>query len=343
MLRVLEVVRETEDAATFVLADPDGGQIPFLAGQFFTVLVDLDGTTLRRAYSLSGDPRDTARARITVKRMRDGRVSNHLLDRVRVGDALRVLGPSGNFTITRDPARSRQYVLVAGGSGITPLMSIARAVLVGEPSSTVTLVYGNRGERDVIFRDAFDTLVQAHAPRFVVRHVLEAPPAGWSGGTGRLDRPGFDAQLDALGVDATRAWFYVCGPEPMMSGVREALAARGVPVDHVLEERFTKPAERADAKPAHSTAQPITFRVGDTERTVLAAPDQTVLEAGLAAGLPMPFSCGMGGCAACKVHLLEGDVAMEEPNCLSNDERRAGYVLACVGRACGPCTVAVAT
>lgn len=344
-VHVEAVVRETDDAVSLVLTDRAGAPFDAIAGQFFTVLVDVGGVTHRRAYSVSSDVRDRSRVRITAKRVRDGRVSNHLNDHVRAGDTLRVLGPSGHFTLAPDASRAAHYVLIAGGSGITPMMSIARAALHGEPDSRATLLFGNRSERDAIFRAEIDTLAAEHAGRFTVRHVFETGTDDSSHGRGRLDRDTVSRELAMLVTDASAAVFYLCGPEPMMHAAREAALALGADAGNVREERFANPAARIDPIASlrnDSRAQRVSFRIAKgAPREVIVAAEQTVLEAGLGAGLAMPYSCAMGGCGACRVMRVEGEIEMEEPNCLSEKERAAGYVLACVSRAKSPCTVEV--
>ncbi len=333
-LRVVERVMETTDAVSLLLEDPTGEPISFVAGQFFTLLVDLGGREHRRAYSASSDYRDPGRVRLTIKRVAGGTVSGHLIDHVSGGDELRALGPSGAFTCAPDPQAARHLVLIAGGSGITPLFSIALAIAEEEPLSRVTLLYGNRAIEDVIFLSDLEALAARHGDRIAVRHVLEQPPAGWYGGAGRLDADTVAAELDAMTRDERPASYWVCGPEPMMAAVREALVARGVDPADLHEERFTGPQRRATA-PARSAIGAVhgaRITRGGATRDVSVAPGQTLLDAGLAAGVPMAFSCAMGGCGACRVKLTGGEVNSDEPSCLTAAEREAGYVLACVSR-----------
>ncbi len=330
-LRIGRVVRETKDAVTLHLVDPYGARVDFLPGQFLTLVVEIDGEPHRRAYSICSAMGEGLA--VTVKRIAGGRVSSHLNDHAREGNALRVLGPSGSFGLTPRADAARHVVLIGGGSGITPLMSIARSVLAGEPASRVTLLFGNRDLDDVIFRTALAEL--ATDPRLVVRHVLESPPAGWMGGTGRLDASTCARELAALcnlRTGPNDAEYFLCGPEPMMVSVREALAARGV--ERLHEERFSSPTQRT-SKAIATTPQPIMIRFGKSERSIVVEPGQTLLEAGLAAGVAMPFSCAVGGCGRCKVKLVDGDVADEEPNCLTREERDRGQILACVSRPSG--------
>ena len=341
-MRVVEIVRETADAVSVVLEDPAGAPIHFAAGQFFTLHIRVGDEVLKRAYSASSSALDHRRVAITVKRVHDGRVSRHVVGHLRAGDAIDVLGPSGAFT----PAAAsgpRLLVLIGGGSGITPLSSIARTILASEPGTRVALVYGNYALEDVIFRDALDALAAEHAgdaPRFRVRHVLQEPPPAWSGGTGLLDGEALGRELDALAdPDLASAEYFLCGPAPMMAGAREALEKRGVEASRIREERFVS--AHAGATRSASVAQEVTIRMRDGERRVLVAAGRTVLETALDAGVDMPFSCAVGGCGTCRVRLSAGSVVMDEPNCLSPGERAEGYVLACVSRPTSPCTFEV--
>jgi ferredoxin-NADP reductase len=347
-LRITRVERETADCVSLYLADPQGRRIAFVPGQFFTVLVPIrGGEVLRRAYSISSMPdADGAAAEvgITIKRLPEGRASNHLNDHAREGDLLEILGPSGGFTTAPDADLRRHVVLIGGGSGITPLMSIARSLLAREPHSHVSLVYGNRREQDIIFRAAIDALAAENPGRFTRRLVLDEPPPGWTGGAGMLDEQNVDRELSALpqppDLDPEGTEYYVCGPEGMMAAARHALTGRGVPTSRIREERFSAPARRT-APVAPDTPQPVTIRIGGADRKVVALAGQTLLEAGLAGSLQMPYSCSMGGCGACKVKLVSGTVASEEPSCLRDEERGEGFVLACVSRATSPCAVEI--
>jgi len=348
-LTVARVVAETKAAVTLVLRDERHADavFDFRPGQFFTVLTEVDGEIVPRNYSASNAPGD-AELHLTIKIKEGGRISP-LLARVEAGGRLRVLGPFGSFVVHDPPdlppytpdappetpdARPRVLVLVAGGAGITPLASIARTLLAREATAQIALVYANRDANDVIFASALDALAREHAPRFTVVHV-----------TGLLDRDTATTTLDALPhASHPAARFFVCGPDGMRDEVLGALGARGVAEGAIAIERFTiGPRPQVAASPASFAvapgARPVAIRIdGRTHRTT-ALPGATVLEAGLAAGAPMPFSCAVGGCGACKLRVVEGSVEVEEPNCLTAAERGAGFVLACVGRPCGPCVL----
>jgi ferredoxin-NADP reductase len=322
-LRVAEVIEETPSTRSFVLEAANGGPpaLPYRAGQHLTLLVTLDGATRRRCYSFSTSPLADGLPAITVRRVAGGVVSRHLHDEVRAGDLLTSLEPTGDFTLETDSTAARHLVMIAGGVGITPLVSLAETVLRAEPASRVTLLCGNRREDEIIFRRRLETMTRAFAPRLTVRHSLDAAPEGWAGLRGALD----GAQvLQAIGADRADAWF-VCGPEPMMQSVCASLAESGVPRERIRTERFAYASAANTRIPDHE-ANVLFVASG---RTVRARPGQTLLAAGLAAGVELPSSCTMGGCGACKVRKASGTVVTSEPNCLSDGEREAGWVLAC--------------
>ncbi|MBX3220995.1 MAG: ferredoxin--NADP reductase [Labilithrix sp.] len=337
-LVVARTVRETHDVVTLVLEDPERADFAFTAGQFFTLLVDVDGETVARNYSASNAP-GQRELHVTIKAKPGGRVSGRLC-RAAAGDRIGVLGPFGAFTV-KDAASPRRLVLFAGGVGITPLLSIARTVLAAEPEAEILLVYANRRREDIAFDAELDALAAAHGGRLAVHRVLEEPPRGWTGATGRLDRANVARILDGLPSIGADAELFVCGPEGMQDEVLAALAARGTTAI-VKRERFA----------IGGTASP---RAGDRDaaarRITIIAPDRLIrttalagaslLEAGLAASAPMPFSCGVGGCGACRVRVREGEVDLDEPHCLSEEELAAGYSLACVGRPRGACTIEI--
>jgi ferredoxin-NADP reductase len=340
-LAVVALHKETRDATTIVLADPSGAAIDYLPGQFFTLVLELDGKTVRRAYSAcrpAGDGGQQNAVAVTSKRIAGGLVSTYLNERLRVGDQIDVLGPSGSFTVTPDAKAARELVLLGGGSGITPLMAIARTVLAVEPKSRVTLIYGNRGEDDIIFHAALAELAVTHRDRFRLRHVLSDPPAGFGGGRGVLDQDTCARELDAVSPTPV-AQFYVCGPAPMMAAARAALEARGIGGDRIHEERFASPASPRQS--ATATAQAVVARISGRDYPYYTSPGQTLLEAGLAAGVPMPYSCTLGGCGACKVKINEGGALADEPGCLTPAEQAQGYVLACISRPTSPCKIEV--
>lgn len=329
-LSVLEVHRPTNDSVHLVLTNPADDPVYFRPGQFLTVTIDVDGETYRRQYSFCGAQGDERAVEIAVRRVPGGVVSNHLVDNAVPGMVLRTEGPSGRFGTEVDPGNARRVVLVAGGAGITPLLAIARAVIAVEPRSSVHLVYANRGVTRVMFRDALDALAARSDGRFTIRHVLERASRSLASEPGRLSG---DVLAQAIPVDRD-ATYFVCGPTPMMNGVVSYLGGAGVAGEAIHVERFTR---AIDTAPSDDTSYPVRFARSGVEVDVRS--DETLLEAGLRAGVAMPFSCTMGGCAACKCRVQSGKVHMPDPNCLSTDEARRGEVLTCIARPRSPLTL----
>ncbi len=347
-------MRETADAVSLILRDRSGAPFPPVRpGQFFTLLLELDGRVLRRAYSASGDCRQREQVRLTIKRVSEGRVSNWLVDHAEAGMVVRVLGPSGEFGITPSPdAAPRKLVLIAGGSGVTPMMALLHTLPAIEPDAELVLIYGNRRAPDILFARELDQLVATYGPRVQVVHALEQPPEGWTGAVGRLDAAGLAPLIDGLrqppAADGRLALarepaaeFLLCGPTPMMEAARALLRELGIDEDRIHQESFFAPQSRDDATPRVREPQPVTIAIAGREVGLVVQPGQTLLEAGLAAGIAMPYSCTMGGCAACKVQLERGEIVMQEPNCLGPDERSAGWVLTCIGCPTRPTRVRV--
>ncbi|ROO62733.1 hypothetical protein EDC02_4721 [Micromonospora sp. Llam0] len=343
-VRVVRVRRETPDVVTLVLADADGGDAPFdfRPGQFFTLVVDIDGRPVRRAYSASSAP-GSPHLEVTVKHVEGGRFSSHVHRDLRAGDRLAVRGPSGSFHTGQQA--SGDLVLVAAGSGVTPMMSMIRTRLAGRTEDgrtergRIALLYSSRTEQDVIFADELRRLEREHPDRFSVTHVLTCRDR-------RLDADGARRWITELSPDRD-AHYYICGPEPLIDTVRGALTRLGIPDALVHHERYTSAADlhtRAE-EPATAPAVPRQMTIeqdGHPAATVLVEPGQTLLDAGLAAGLPMPYSCTIGNCGECVVKLRAGQVAQHEPNCLTPRQRADGYVLTCVGRPMSAVTLDIA-
>ncbi|NGY63695.1 2Fe-2S iron-sulfur cluster binding domain-containing protein [Lentzea sp. NEAU-D13] len=308
-VRVVEVRRETASAVTVVLEDA-GRPFDFRPGQFFTLVTDIDGRQVRRPYSASSAP-GSSRLEITVKHVEGGRFSTHVHRTLAVGDTLSVRGPSGSFHVET----GHDVALIAAGSGVTPMMSMIRSLLA-ESTDRIALLYSNRSLEETIFAAELERL--AEHDRLSVTHVLTSRD-------GRLDVSGVREWAGSLASPGTR--FYLCGPEPFMDTARQALDELGVPDDHVHVERYT-----TGPVAAAGSTTPQRMLVEDGGRPVGAAvaePGQTLLDAGLAAGLALPFSCTVGSCGECVVRLRAGKVSQQEPNCLTAREKADGRILTC--------------
>ncbi|MBW2523131.1 MAG: iron-sulfur cluster-binding domain-containing protein [Deltaproteobacteria bacterium] len=343
LARVAEVVRETDQATSLWLERFDDGRWEFQPGQFLQVELMVAGALERRAYSISGWSPDHQRVRLTVKRLPGGRVSPILQGLASSGGRLRVAGPSGRFTASAGPGAPRQLLLIGGGSGITPLWSIARSVLDSEPTSRVSLLYGNRSREETIFAAEIDRSCARHPGRFEVRHVLAEPCADLPDArVGILDSSVLASELDRLLASAAiRPEPFLCGPPPVMAAARAELLARGYAAGEIREERFSSPSLLRQRQLGSRTPERLTVLGIEPTGSVEVLPGQTLLSAAQQAGLPLRSSCTMGGCGACKVALRAGEVELAEPNCLTAEERDGGQILPCVAHPRSAVTVEV--
>ncbi|MFD5841016.1 2Fe-2S iron-sulfur cluster-binding protein [Streptomyces chartreusis] len=317
-VRVHGVRQETPTTRTLILEDAGEAEpFDFRPGQFFTLLTDIEGRPVRRAYSASSAP-GTTRLELTVKHVEGGCLSTHIHHGLRPGDRLAVRGPSGTFHAPDDAAG--QLVMIAAGSGITPMMSMIRTRL-SDPTATgrIDLLYSSRSAEDIIFRDELARLQKDHPGQLSVTHVL-------SGTEGRLDVEGVHRWVTGLPLTDT-AHHYVCGPLSLMDTVQDVLHRLGTPAERMHQERFTPGVTAA------ATATPQEMSVtkgGEPVGNTMVEPGHTLLDAGLAAGIDLPYSCTVGSCGECMVRVRDGETTQPERTCLTPEQRAAGYVLTCV-------------
>ncbi|MEV6836992.1 ferredoxin--NADP reductase [Streptomyces sp. NPDC051133] len=322
-LRVTEVIAETADAHSLVLQAPprSADRFAYRPGQFLTLkLPGADGGAVARCYSLASSPHTGEPMKVTVKRVAGGYGSNWVCDHLTAGDELEVLPPAGTFT---PESLDGDLLLVAGGSGITPVLSIAKSVLVAG-RGRLALLYANRDESSVIFRDELRELADDFPGRLVVIHWLESLQG----------LPAADRLTPALAPYAGREAF-VCGPEPMTDAVERALRALGAPADRMHRERFfSLGTDVFDAPSVPGTADTgggSTARVElDGETHTVDWPSRTpLLDVLLAAGVDAPYSCREGACSACTCRVVTGEVKMLRNDVLDDRDTAEGYVLAC--------------
>ena len=322
-LRVARVIDETHDARSFVLEVPPdlAARFRYRAGHFLSFKVPIGGKVLTRSYSLSSSPDCEREHKITVKRVDGGRVSQWMNDEVRAGDVLMVTPPAGLFVLND---KRRRIVFFAGGSGITPVISLIKTALA-TTDRRLELVYANRDARSIIFEKELDALGGGSAGRLRIVHSLD-------------DRDGFlDVdRVKRLVVDASEADFYLCGPGAFMDTIERALAALHVPSEQVHIERFVSPADPDEvvrevtaAAPDEGAPEAITVVLDGVAHEVPYRPGERVLAAARRAGLDPPFSCEEGYCSCCMAKLARGRVKMAANDCLTPDLLAEGWVLTC--------------
>jgi ring-1,2-phenylacetyl-CoA epoxidase subunit PaaE len=336
-LSVAEVVPETDEAKSIRFAVPPelAETFAFKPGQHLTLKAEIGGEEVRRNYSLCVAPHDGA-VMVTVKRIAGGLFSNWANDHLKPGDAVEVMPPHGSFTWDFAPGAANHYVGFAGGSGITPVISLLKTALLTEPDSRFTLFYGNRDSQSVIFLEALAGLKNRFMDRLQVHHFLAEEAEDIDLFNGMLDRAKCDEILDHLIEPDEAAAFFICGPEPMMDAAEQALSDRGVPREKIHLERFTAgrpPAEvEAQIRELQQEAQGLTMLVtldGRKRRVRFDAEAGNILDSARASGLPAPFACKAGVCATCRARVVSGEVEMAARYGLTDEEIAAGYVLTC--------------
>ncbi len=336
-LTVTNIHRETRDSVVVTLEPPAAsrGDFHFIQGQYLTFRRKFDGEELRRSYSVCSGV-DDGPLRVGIKKVEGGWFSSFANDELQVGDTLDAMKPMGNFHAALVPEKARSYLGFAGGSGITPLISIIKTVLKQEPLSTFTLVYGNRSAAAIMFKEELEDLKNLHMGRFNVIHILENE-ADIDLFSGLLTREKCDALFDQwLNVEGGELAF-ICGPEPMMLAVSDALKAHGLDEASIKFELFAsaqpgkakKLAVVADGASQSATCKATIMLDGVRREVEMAKSGQSVLEAALGANLDAPFACRAGVCSTCRAKVIEGEAEMLANYALEDYEVERGYVLTC--------------
>ena len=335
-LRVAEIVPETNEANSIRLEIPPElrERFAFKAGQHLTLKADIGGEEVRRNYSLCTAP-DERDWMVTVKRIGGGVFSNWIGDHLKAGDTVEVMPPHGSFTTELNASAKRQVVGIAGGSGITPVMSLIRTILKSEPQSRFTLLYGNRDSSSIIFLEELAKLKNRYLDRLELYHFLDAEEGDIDLFNGMLDRARVDDAIEHLiGTPKEISDWFICGPGPMMDAAESALIDRGVGRERIHIERFTadRPKDSLVKEMAdlQSKAAGLTVSVtldGRTRKVEFS--EGNILDSARAAGLPAPFACKAGVCATCRAKVTSGKVEMAARYGLTDEEVADGYVLTC--------------
>jgi ring-1,2-phenylacetyl-CoA epoxidase subunit PaaE len=336
-LRIAEVRRETADAVSIAFEVPPQlrGAYVFTPGQHLTLRTNFDGAECRRSYSICSSVDDNE-LRVAVKRVEGGAFSS-FANRLQAGDTVDVMTPQGRFGMRSAADAAQTYLAVAAGSGITPIMAIARTVLAREPDSRFILLYGNRTSQDIIFKEAIEDLKDRYLERFTVHHVLSREQQELPILCGRLDAEKITALVGSLAPAGEIDHAFLCGPGGMIADGKAALARLGVPPERIHVEYFStdgmpvaahanKLAQQAAAVAPAATAQ---ITLAGSVHVLTMQEGETIIDAGIRHGLDMPYSCRGGMCCTCRAMLLDGKVRMDVNYSLEPWELEAGYVLTC--------------
>ncbi|MDR6885780.1 MULTISPECIES: 1,2-phenylacetyl-CoA epoxidase subunit PaaE [Variovorax] len=341
-LRVKAIEPDTTEAVIVSFEVPVELQetFGFTQGQYLTLRRDIDGQDLRRSYSICAGL-DDGELRVGVRKVRGGVFSNWINAHLQPGDTVQVMAPQGRFFVPIEPGSARHHVGIAGGSGITPILSIMKTVLAREPHSRFTLIYGNRQLQSTMFKEEIEDLKNRYMTRLVLHHVFSDEHTDSPLGHGVMNREKIGEFLQTVVPAGSIDHAYVCGPFQMNDEAEAAMLAAGVPEERIHIERFGVALPSAtsagqvgavvhEALPGDAKQARITIVRDGLQREIAFTEGQpSILDAASAAGLEVPFSCTSGVCGTCRAKLVEGEVRMERNFALDKNEVAAGFVLTC--------------
>lgn len=336
-LQVKEVKQETADCVSVSFNIPEELKATFLfeQGQNITIKKEIDGEEVRRSYSICTAPYENE-LKVAIKKVDGGKFSNYANGQLKAGDKLEVLPPTGKFNTRLAAHNARQYLAIAAGSGITPILSIIKTTLQTEPASRFTLVFGNRGRHSIIFFEELEALKNKYLDRFNLVNILSREKTDAPINSGRIDLNKL-TELNKLIDYKNTDEFFICGPEEMIFCVKEFLEASGIDKKQIHFELFTTPGQKqstavkpASTQAAHGPQSQVTVKLdGRSFDFNLGFNGENILDAALKQGADLPFACKGGVCCTCKAKLLEGEVDMEVNWGLEHEEVEQGFILTC--------------
>jgi ring-1,2-phenylacetyl-CoA epoxidase subunit PaaE len=343
-LTISSIIEETADAKTLVFTIPSDLTTIFAAfkpGQYLTIKADINGEEVRRSYSICTLPGQSTIG-VTVKKLNGGKMSTHLNDKIKIGDVLDVMSPEGKFVVKPQHDISRDHYFFAAGSGITPVMSMISTLLEEEPRSTCYLLYGNRDEQSIIFKEALDNLVIKYQDQCYVNYVLSQPAkrksegllgllgskkSDWKGDKGRIDGAKcMQFMYDNPGRHDDRH-YYICGPGDFINTVEAYLSTQDIDKKKIHKEYFSTTEEVS--LNTMSIGSGVMVRLKGEDIVVEVPKDKTILEALVNLKKDPPYSCTSGACSTCIAKVISGTVVMDSCYALDDDEVAAGYILTC--------------
>jgi ring-1,2-phenylacetyl-CoA epoxidase subunit PaaE len=337
-LAVNDLRPETADAVSLTFAIPKelAEDYRFSPGQYLTLRTTIDGEEVRRSYSICSGPED-GELRIAVKKIDGGAFSGWVAEELKRGDELDVMTPTGRFGVAAAPDRARLHVGFAAGSGITPILSIAKGVLAREPNSRFFLFYGNRSTGGMLFREALEELKDRFIQRFSVFHVISGEEQDIPILHGRLDGEKVRVLLRSLVPAASIDHVFICGPAGMSEQIEATCREIGIAEEKIHVERFVsefggKPRPKAVVSPGAPPKATAALIIDGKRREVGVAEGEAILDAALRAGVDLPYACKGGMCSTCRARLVDGTAQMEVNYSLEPWELEKGFILTCQAR-----------
>lgn len=324
LLTVSDIRKEANEAFTIEFVNVPSVFRDYSAGQHLTIKVNRHGEILYRTFSISSVPNAGNSLTLTIKKIKDGKVTNYLADSLRVGDTLEVTAPSGQFFINPEPAHQKHYVMIAGGSGITPIYSMIGAILKFEPKSKITLLYANRNLNSIIFKEKLEQWTTEFSTQLEVKHFLSEEENPKKAIKGYITRISLEEMLKQYGK--SKLDFYLCGPEIMTNKLLDDLASLGVAKDKIHRELFLITTQTQES--ASQKAQ-VSAKVLSKTYQFETQDGKTILQSGIEQNVPLPFSCQNGLCGICKMKCIQGRVIMKSNQVLTEQDLKDGYILTC--------------
>ncbi|NUM51136.1 MAG: 2Fe-2S iron-sulfur cluster binding domain-containing protein [Flavobacteriales bacterium] len=331
-IRVKDVRKETSDSVSIGFEIPENVKplFSYQAGQYITLSLEINKEKLRRAYSLCSSPSEND-FRIAVKKVRGGRVSTYLTEKLKVNDTVELLPPAGKFLISTQPENNTIYVAFAAGSGITPIFSMLKEVLKNEPHSTFYLYYCNKKNEDIIFKEELNKLSEKYATTFHLAYIFTQEDTGNDLYHGRIDGEKAMQLLHTAKINDKTAHYFICGPNQMIKSIKEKLETTGVEKNQIHYEYFSSfETENKKTETTEIRTASITI-VMDGIETYFEMPrsGKNILDMAIENGVDAPFSCKGAVCCTCKAKVTEGKAGMEMNYSLSDEEVEKGFILTC--------------
>lgn len=329
-MRILDIIPETEETYSFVLEDIEGNDINYQAGQFLTLIFYINNREVRRSYSISSAPGLGEKLRISVKRVHNGEISRHLMDHYKPGDIVTSLAPSGMFVLQEGNYEDKDVILLAAGSGITPVISLIKTLLYTKNAGSVVLMYQNRSVQNTIFRKEIEEMAAAFPAKFrwLDFRSSDQEDAFYQ----RLNNEKLEMLIPGcLKHDPARASFFICGPEPFMRMCQFTLILMGFERRQIKKEHFV--IDKPPAPPLIVNPKPNKVTVLHQQISFETMYPQTILQSALDQHIALPYSCKGGRCSTCVAKCISGEVIMSMNDVLTEKDMQSGLVLTCVGYA----------
>jgi ring-1,2-phenylacetyl-CoA epoxidase subunit PaaE len=334
-LKVKDIRRETADAVSVAFEIPATLQIAyqFKQGQYITLKLTVNGEELRRSYSICTSPHSESELRVAIKEVNGGKVSTHINRSLKVGDVMDVMTPMGNFYTPLNGGLKKNYVLFAGGSGITPMMSILKSTLYIEKQSTITLIYANKNEESTIFKKELDEMASKH-PNLKLVYVFDQPQTKINDLQTGIVTPEKALALIESVNGKTADEYFICGPGPMMENVKVSLEKLNIAKEKIHIEYFSAVIDAVAKAETTVTGAAVNSKItviqyGIETELQLHTNAESILDAAIEAGVDAPFSCKGAVCCTCRAKIIEGKVKMDANFALTDAEVEQGYVLTC--------------